>query len=133
MEPVRDECAKFAHLGRLHDLCCGGCQHGPTPPIEDTNRFRVRHGLQPLPVQTAEMPSLIVRGINLTVAAWRHAMNGFKCRSEPEIERLLEVCRGCPEFTGRWCQKCGCNCGGNETFLNKLAWQSERCPLGKWQ
>ena len=75
---------------------------------------------------------LWVRGWNFATAMARHATNGFK-RSSPELlETRLAQCQACPELENDHCKLCGCACVAENRFLNKIALESEKCPLGKW-
>jgi hypothetical protein len=113
------------------------------------NAYRVHWGLAPLSArpkgncngleQVAEAtvnyrprPSLLQQVTTFAVALADHVRDGLaKCHTE-QIDHRLAICRDCPEFTGVHCGKCGCACSGRSTFFNKLAWQSEKCPLGHW-
>ncbi len=86
------------------------------------------------------------------LAFLRHALNLFRRRTPWEIVELHAICRGCDYYrpskrqsTRSWwqrllriepaegaCGKCGCAVDRRGTWLNKLAWRSEKCPEGKW-
>jgi hypothetical protein len=83
----------------------------------------------------AEPPSLARRALNFATALARHAGDGFAKREQTEIDAILENhCKPCEFFNGTRCThaSCGCNISGERKFLNKLAWASEHCPIGKW-
>jgi hypothetical protein len=62
---------------------------------------------------------------------WKDA--GRPLRSPQEIQQIHDTyCVPCEEFDGKACGKCGCGIKRAGTFLNKLAWATEKCPLGKW-
>ena len=68
-------------------------------------------------------------------ALTNHALDGFNKRSKDQILYILNTyCSGCEFYRNEHCMHstCGCNVNGKETFLNKLAWSSEKCPIGKW-
>ncbi|MES2789511.1 MAG: hypothetical protein V4719_07810 [Planctomycetota bacterium] len=65
-------------------------------------------------------------------ALTRHAADGLRKCSQEQVNERLAICQNCPEFAGDRCGECGCHCNERRVFLNKLAWHSEVCPLGKW-
>lgn len=67
-----------------------------------------------------------------TTALVKHAGDWFRKCSRKEIQTRLEICKQCEHFTGTACAQCGCRVNLETRFLNKLAWRSESCPLGKW-
>lgn len=144
---MSSECVKFS--GRLRDLCEGrGLDGRPDPPVRAIVKFRNQNGLTPLPEPprsggpppsppNTEMPRWWVRGLNLGCALLRHVTNGLQRRTDAEVEAILDICQGCEFKIGDGqnfnCGKCGCQCAANnDIFLNKLAWKSEQCPIGKW-
>ncbi len=73
-------------------------------------------------------PTLAEKIINLTVAGLKHVANGLKNVSDEEKAKIMEICSGC-EVLNKNDNSCG-NCG---CFVSvKAAWESEKCPLGKW-
>ena len=62
----------------------------------------------------------------------KHARDWFRKCSRKEIAHRLSICQTCEKFTGTACSQCGCRVNLEKRFLNKLAWRSETCPLGKW-
>ena len=79
-----------------------------------------------------EGPSLPKKLKNFALSAIKHAVNGMPTCTQEEINERLEICKGCKWFRGGRCAKCGCACGNNKKFLNKLAWADQKCPIGKW-
>lgn len=82
------------------------------------------------------MPSLASQGIHFAGALVKWVASGRPTRSEEEINALLEICQGCEfyEPEKEVCLKCGC-CNGKPDkgkWLNKVAWATEKCPVGKW-
>ena len=65
-------------------------------------------------------------------ALTRHAADGLRKCSQEQVNERLAICQACPAFAGDRCQECTCRCNERRVFLNKLAWRSEVCPLGKW-
>lgn len=71
---------------------------------------------------------------NFVYALIQHIYFGMKKSSQEEIEKRFSVCMGCemvhPNKTE--CLECGCYISQQKKFLNKLAWQDQKCPIGKW-
>ena len=65
-------------------------------------------------------------------ALFRFVGNGAEYLPKEKIEWRFAICKECTYFNGKWCRKCGCNCGNNQTFFNKLAMPTERCPVNRW-
>lgn len=93
-----------------------------------------------VPIESTEHPADALHDTSrFSEQAWRfiraltrHAADGLRKCSQEQVNERLAICRGCPEFVGDRCQECGCHCNERRIFLNKLAWRSESCPLGKW-
>lgn len=51
-----------------------------------------------------------------------------KLLTKEEIEERFMICTTCDKFTGKSCSICGCCAGSRETYFNKLAYPTERCP-----
>ena len=87
------------------------------------------------PNQTNEL-SLIVLGFNYTLAVTRWLAEGRPIRSLDEIQRIYEeICSPCLYFNAerQTCRKCGCRTTKNGSpLVNKIAMQTEICPLNKW-
>ena len=79
--------------------------------------------------ETSRFPEQAWRFIT---ALTRHAADGLRKCSQEQVSGRLAVCRNCSAFRGDRCAECGCHCNDRRVFLNKLAWRSEACPLGKW-
>lgn len=64
-----------------------------------------------------------------------HVYRGFPKSTLDEIHSRYAICNGCSEFDSKRseCSICGCTINKRKTFLNKLAWADQECPLGKWQ
>lgn len=80
------------------------------------------------------LPSLTQRAKNLTGAIGRIAKSKGKRRTQEEQDKCLTICRDCDKYNHKRkaCSICGCNCNAHAKLLNKLAWESEHCPEGKW-
>lgn len=111
--------------------------------LELTNSYRESWGLKPLnhevhyePVVNSrclsETPTVLQKAAAFAKALTNHVRDGLAKCSEAEIQDRFSVCEKCEEFTGEHCRRCGCACSRQPALLNKLAWRSERCPLGKW-
>jgi hypothetical protein len=74
-------------------------------------------------------PSFIKQAKTFTTAVVRHVAGGMPQTSDDERDRRMEICRGCPAFTGGEdpkCNECGC-------YLKiKTSWALESCPQNKW-
>jgi hypothetical protein len=58
-------------------------------------------------------------------------ISGNKC-SQYQIDSRLEICNGCEFYQNNTCLKCGCSLSRDKTFMNKLYWTDQSCPIGKW-
>lgn len=101
---------------------------------------RMKDGVQPFAIHMMGFPaepkvkdaSLGTKIKNVTKAVGRLSkaiLTGQKVRVAPEeVERRLDICRGCRFFNAvkTGCRKCGCI----STFKNRL--NTESCPIGKW-
>lgn len=65
---------------------------------------------------------------------WFHIYRGFPKSTKDEILVRYNICISCEEYDKNRsvCNVCGCNIGNKKTFLNKLAWADQECPVGKW-
>lgn len=86
------------------------------------------------PVPERKRPSLTVRAVNFAKALTKHALDSWRKTTEEQIQERLAICQGCESFDAakEVCLECGCDCSAASVFMNKLAWASESCPLGKW-
>lgn len=55
-----------------------------------------------------------------------------KCSSE-QIESRFAICASCEYYKNNSCEKCGCYLVRDQTYMNKLAWKNQECPIGKWK
>lgn len=78
-----------------------------------------------------EPPSPAQRAKQAAFALINWAKQGFKVRSEEEINTIRAICEVCPFYSGKsglFKIACGaCGCGGL-----KLAMEGTKCPKGKW-
>lgn len=78
------------------------------------------------------LPSIMSRLAHFAGSLTAHVQDGLRKCTHEEIQQRLEVCESCSSFQNHHCVECGCGCSRDLTFFNKLAWQSERCPLNRW-
>lgn len=132
------ECDQFTDHRRA--ICRG---ERPDLNCDVVNQYRQRWGLDPLAnslvsesrvtvVPAPDVPDLFQRVVTFAGALTEHLRDGMTRCAETEIQARLATCQTCPSFTGSHCRECGCACSSKQTFFNKLAWRSERCPLGRW-
>ena len=74
---------------------------------------------------------------NFAVSLFKHTKSGMPKASQFTINTRFEICYECDSFDTRHlpvmeCSECGCNISKEKEFMNKLAWQDQKCPLGKW-
>lgn len=96
------------------------------PPPDD---FRSTFKAANITPSKQPLPSLIKQVQNLTTSVVRHVVDGMPQAPDDERDRRLEICKGCPAYTGGddpRCTDCGC-------FLKiKTSWALESCPRGNW-
>lgn len=95
------------------------------------------NGVQLIPKVTP--PPTITRVKNFTKAAVAHFTAGSPTCTQEEIDARFEICKACPLFISKndgvgVCghQNCGCNITNTITYLNKLGWADQKCPIDKW-
>lgn len=85
-----------------------------------------------------ELPSAYILYGRFARAFVNYVKSGAKARSGEEIVSIFDLhCKVCSPFYDSnkgICLKCGCNVNKRSGFaaLNKIAWESEHCPIGKW-
>ena len=81
-----------------------------------------------------ESPSFAVKLASFAGALVSHIAAGSPTAEPAEIERRLGVCLNCEHYdaAGERCNVCGCKCTRRGEWLNKLAWDDQHCPRGKW-
>jgi hypothetical protein len=100
--------------------------------VSNVNQFSVIMPTATTAAPQPELPSVFIRGWNFASAMARYAASGFKRSSVDLLETRLAQCQACPELENDHCKLCGCACVAENILLNKLALESEKCPLGKW-
>jgi hypothetical protein len=74
-------------------------------------------------------PTFLEMAIKFTGSLLGHVAGGMKKVSQEEMDRRMDICKGCEFFTDGdrpRCSKCGCH-------LNiKARWESAHCPIDKW-
>ena len=80
------------------------------------------------------IPPLRTRALNFAIAFAGHVADGMRVVSPEEVERRLSVCEmnECGVFQGDRCGSCGCPVNSEDVFLNKLAWNTSKCPKKLW-
>lgn len=77
-------------------------------------------------------PTFTARLKNFAKATVGFALSGFKRTTDEERSRRLSLCQACEHFADNKCTKCGCGISTEAAFIDKLGWDSSRCPVGKW-
>jgi hypothetical protein len=77
-------------------------------------------------------PSLLQKGLNFAAAAAKHMASGAKTVSDQVRASRLALCLACEHYVDKKCAKCGCGIRDEAGMIDKLSWESERCPVGKW-
>ena len=79
-------------------------------------------------------PSLLTKIGNFIPALTTHIWNGMPTCTQEEISHRLTICKTCPLFVANTCShdSCGCAIKDTQTFMNKLYWADQKCPLDKW-
>lgn len=64
-----------------------------------------------------------------------HISRGLPKSSRKTINERFAICLSCDAYDPKRsiCRACGCNINNKKTFMNKLAWADQECPLGKWK
>jgi hypothetical protein len=88
-----------------------------------------------------EPPPIFARLANFTKAAIGHVLNGCPTCDDGEIARRHAICKSCelyspdpdsPDVGICTHASCGCTVRDGRTYLSKLGWADQECPLGKW-
>ena len=85
-------------------------------------------------------PSLAKKIGNFSFAYAKHLYKGMPTVNQEQLDERLKICKECPLFkkkeamVGGICthESCGCTITDEITFLNKIAWADQECPLKKW-
>lgn len=76
-----------------------------------------------------------MRVTNYAKAVTKWFANGRPVRSDEEVGKLLDICKGCEHYNAERsaCKICGCNLNlSQNAMVNKLRMATEHCPIGKW-
>lgn len=140
--PGWHQCRHAEHFSAgnwVSDRACIACPvrlvtcDNPRPiPIEPPPR--TTPATRPSPIEDRSQPSFLRRAANFAAAIAKHVAAGCPRASQETIDARFAVCKSCPYFSGDRCQhvSCGCNVKATREFLNKLAWEDQKCPVGKW-
>ena len=77
-------------------------------------------------------PPLLERMGNFATSAARHVAAGAPRCTDEQVAARHAICSGCEYFDGKACTKCGCPVSRERTYISKLSWAGESCPVGKW-
>jgi len=125
--------------GEVVCLTCGRIKL--VPPESDLERVHFickprHHGEK----KDITPPPIFTRISNFAKATVEQISEGNPKCTQEEIDRRYKICSSCPLFiagsepeTGVCSHtSCGCNLNRKQIFLNKLAWGSQQCPIGRW-
>jgi hypothetical protein len=81
-------------------------------------------------VPPPELPPFYVQAANFAAAQTKHIAAGRPWCTPEQIAERVSICESCELFRAdiRKCSVCGCGCGADVTFMNKLAMATEQCP-----
>lgn len=82
--------------------------------------------------KTITSPPVLQKAKTFARAILKHFTNKAKTRTKEEIQQLYAICKSCDWFSNDTCLKCGCPVTNGSRYRNKLKWDSEHCPIGKW-
>lgn len=77
-------------------------------------------------------PAFLTKVANFATAAVQHVAAGAPRCTEEEVAARYAICTGCEYFAGGACTKCGCPVSRERTYISKLSWADQSCPVGKW-
>lgn len=114
------------HACALH----GECTLMPYNPVEGQAVPRACVSCPDISMQS-EKPCQLERFKNFSRALAGHVASGAKRVSLEVIQERWSKCESCPLNKNNICTHadCGCNIAPIDTFLNKLAWADQKCPL----
>lgn len=79
---------------------------------------------------TVGQPTLLQKAVSYVEAL---AANGLAARPKEEVERIYSICSSCDFFKTDSCSICGCRINRSSSpILNKIAAETQHCPIGKW-
>lgn len=82
--------------------------------------------------QPPGMPGILQRVGNFAHSAVQHVAAGAPRCTDEQVAARHAICSGCEYFDGKACKKCGCPVSRERTYISKLSWAGESCPVGKW-
>jgi hypothetical protein len=77
-------------------------------------------------------PSFLEKVGNFAAAAAQHVAAGSPRCTDEQVAARHAICAGCEYFDGKLCTKCGCPVSRERTYMGKLSWADQSCPVGKW-
>jgi uncharacterized paraquat-inducible protein A len=80
---------------------------------------------------------MVMRIIRFLFEWTKWKMAGSPLRPAKQIEHIFNICSDCDEFDyyendKGLCTLCECNIKKYDTKVNKAAWGTTRCPIGRW-
>ena len=97
--------------------------------------YNSRHAEATRPASDAVVhspPSLLEKAGNFASSLVKHVAAGAPRCTEEEVAARHAICVGCEYFANNTCTKCGCPLSRERTYLGKLSWANQSCPVGKW-
>ena len=82
--------------------------------------------------KTDSETSFIGKLKNFAKATVGHISSGMKLCDESKVIERHNICRSCEFFKNDVCSQCGCPLYRTKTFVSKLSWADQECPVGKW-
>jgi hypothetical protein len=81
-----------------------------------------------------DLPPFRTRIVNFFRTFVAHVGNDMRIVPQEKLEERLSICEtnACGHFTGTHCAQCGCPANSESVFFNKVAWESSKCPDGRW-
>jgi hypothetical protein len=69
---------------------------------------------------------------NFISATIQHIAAGSPMCNEETIKDRYDICQKCEHFRNNSCNLCGCPLKRHRTYISKLAWADQKCPINKW-
>lgn len=80
----------------------------------------------------SDAPSFVAKVRNFASAAASHVAAGMPLASDEEIVRRHDICLACQHLQNGACALCGCPVSRARSYISKLSWADQQCPIGKW-
>jgi hypothetical protein len=77
-------------------------------------------------------PSFLEKVGHFATSAVKHVAAGAPRCTDEQVAARHAICSACEYFDGKACKKCGCPVSRERTYISKLSWAGESCPVGKW-